>query len=55
MPKFILTTKIYATPDVCFNLARSIDLHLDTMKHTAESAIAGVTSGSTFSCVLHGV
>lgn len=45
MPKFILYTKIYASPDTCFNLARSIDLHLDTMKHTGEKAIAGVTSG----------
>lgn len=45
MPKFILYTKIYASPDVCFNLARSIDLHLETMKHTGEKAIAGVTSG----------
>ncbi|TCD01659.1 SRPBCC family protein [Pedobacter psychroterrae] len=45
MPKFVLKTKIYATPDVCFNLARSIDLHLDTMKHTGERAIAGVTTG----------
>lgn len=45
MPKFILYTKIYSSPDICFNLARSIDLHLDTMKHTGEKAIAGVTSG----------
>jgi ligand-binding SRPBCC domain-containing protein len=45
MPKFILHTKIYAGPDVCFNLARSIDLHLETMKHTGEKAIAGVTRG----------
>jgi ligand-binding SRPBCC domain-containing protein len=45
MPGFILYTKIYASPDVCFNLARSIDLHLDTMKHTGEKAIAGVTGG----------
>jgi ligand-binding SRPBCC domain-containing protein len=45
MPKFILYTKIYSSADVCFNLARSIDLHLETMKHTGEKAIAGVTSG----------
>lgn len=45
MPKFIIYTKIYASADICFNLARSIDLHLDTMKHTRETAIAGVTSG----------
>ncbi|MBC7913322.1 MAG: SRPBCC family protein [Pyrinomonadaceae bacterium] len=45
MARFILYTKIYATPEACFDLARSIDLHLDTMKHTGETAIAGVTSG----------
>ncbi len=45
MPKFVLKTKIYATSDVCFNLARSIDLHLDTMRHTGERAVAGVTTG----------
>lgn len=45
MPKFTLNTKIYAAQEICFDFARSIDLHLDTMKHTNEKAIAGVTSG----------
>lgn len=45
MPKFTLTTHIKAPIEVCFDLARSIDLHLDTMKHTGEKAIAGVTTG----------
>jgi hypothetical protein len=45
MPRFILRTQINAQVYVCFDLARSIDLHLDTMKHTGERAIAGVTSG----------
>lgn len=45
MPSFILQTKIFANADACFDLARSIDLHLDTMKHTGEIAIAGITSG----------
>ena len=45
MPKFTLTTHIKAPIEVCFDLARSIDLHLDTMKHTDERAIAGITSG----------
>lgn len=45
MPKFTLTTHIKAPIEVCFDLARSIDLHMDTMKHTGETAIAGVTSG----------
>ncbi len=45
MPTFILRTQINAPIERCFDLARSIDLHLDTMKHTGERAIAGVTSG----------
>jgi ligand-binding SRPBCC domain-containing protein len=45
MPKFTLTTNIKAPIEICFDLSRSIDLHLDTMKHTGETAIAGVTSG----------
>lgn len=45
MPKFTLTTHIKAPVEVCFDLARSIDLHLETMKHTGETAIAGVTRG----------
>ena len=45
MPRFTLTTHIKAPIEICFDLARSIDLHLDTMKHTGEQAIAGVTSG----------
>ena len=45
MPTFILRTQINAPVERCFDLARSIDLHLDTMKHTGETAIAGVTSG----------
>ncbi len=45
MPRFILRTQINAPIERCFDLARSIDLHLDTMKHTGETAISGVTSG----------
>ncbi|NEU10154.1 SRPBCC family protein [Flavihumibacter sp. R14] len=45
MPNILLSTRINAPVEVCFNLARSIDLHLDTMKHTGERAIAGTTSG----------
>lgn len=45
MPTFILRTQINAPVERCFDLARSIDLHLDTMKHTGERAIAGVTTG----------
>ena len=45
MPHFILSTKILAPIEVCFDLARSIELHIHSMAHTGEKAIAGVTSG----------
>ncbi len=45
MPKIELITKINAPIDVCFDLARSIDLHRISTAHTSEEAISGVTSG----------
>jgi len=45
MPQFTLHTHIKAPIEICFDLARSIDLHLETMKHTGETAVGGVTSG----------
>ena len=45
MPQIILNTRIHAPLDVCFNLARSIDLHQESMKQTGEQAIAGITKG----------
>jgi ligand-binding SRPBCC domain-containing protein len=45
MPRILLNTRIHAPLDVCFNLARSIDLHQESMKHTGEQAIAGTTEG----------
>lgn len=36
---------INAPIQVCFDLARSIDIHMDSTAHTHERAIAGVTSG----------
>jgi ligand-binding SRPBCC domain-containing protein len=45
MPIIILKTHIKAPVKACFDLARSIDLHMESMKHTHEKAIAGVTSG----------
>lgn len=39
--------EISAPIDVCFNLARDIDIHTQTVwKHTREKAIKGVTSGT---------
>lgn len=45
MPKIELTTKINAPIEKVFDLARSIDLHMESTKHTGERAIAGRTSG----------
>ena len=40
-----LVTDITASPDVCFDLSRSIDLHLESMVASGERAVGGVTSG----------
>jgi ligand-binding SRPBCC domain-containing protein len=40
-----LTTKIKAPVALCFDLSRSIHLHVNSMEHTKEKAIAGKTSG----------
>ena len=45
MPVIHLQTRISAPADVVFDLARSIDLHKDSLAHTDERAVAGVTSG----------
>lgn len=45
MPEIILTTIIKAPIKRCFDLARSIDLHLHTASQTNEEVIAGVRSG----------
>jgi ligand-binding SRPBCC domain-containing protein len=45
MPTIQLHTHINAPVKRCFDLARSIDLHLISTKHTGEQAIAGKTSG----------
>ncbi len=45
MPVIYLQTKILAPKEVCFDLARSIDLHVKSTAPTGERAIAGRTSG----------
>jgi ligand-binding SRPBCC domain-containing protein len=46
MPKIQLETHIKSNNiQVVFDLCRSIDLHIDSMQHTNEKAIAGRTSG----------
>jgi ligand-binding SRPBCC domain-containing protein len=45
MPKIELTTKINVPAEKVFDLARSIDLHMESTKQTGEKAIAGKTTG----------
>ncbi|WP_345955187.1 SRPBCC family protein [Mucilaginibacter sp. PAMB04168] len=45
MPVITLQTFIQAPVEGCFDLSRSIDLHLQSMQQHSEKAIAGVTSG----------
>jgi ligand-binding SRPBCC domain-containing protein len=45
VPVIELTTEIRAPIERTFDLARSVDLHMDSTAHTGERAIAGVTSG----------
>ena len=45
MPTLILVTDIDAPPERCFDLSRSIDLHVASAAKTGERAIAGVTHG----------
>ncbi|MEO8098106.1 MAG: SRPBCC family protein [Acidobacteriota bacterium] len=46
MPLIRIETPIRASMEVCFDLARNIDLHVESMKDTGERAVAGVTSGA---------
>jgi ligand-binding SRPBCC domain-containing protein len=45
MPTIRLETVIAASPDRCFDLSLSVDLHRHSVAHTRERPIAGVTSG----------
>lgn len=45
MPTIELITIINAPIEKCFDLARSIDLHMESTRQTGEQAIAGKTSG----------
>ncbi len=40
-----IVTDIAAPRDVCFDLSRSIDLHVESMAASQEQAVAGITSG----------
>ena len=45
MPRIELVTTIHAPLERVFDLARSLDLHADSMAETGERAVAGKTSG----------
>jgi ligand-binding SRPBCC domain-containing protein len=45
MPVIVLHTRIAAPRERVFDLSRSLDLHQDTVVHTKERVVAGVTSG----------
>lgn len=45
MPHLELTTVINAAVERCFDLARDIDVHVESMAASRERAVAGVTSG----------
>jgi ligand-binding SRPBCC domain-containing protein len=45
MPTIILTTTVNAPIEKVFDLARSIDLHQQSMAHTHEKAVGGKLSG----------
>jgi len=40
-----LETHIKAPIEICFDVSRDIDVHIESTKHTGETAIAGTTSG----------
>jgi ligand-binding SRPBCC domain-containing protein len=45
VPGFRIVTDIDAPVERCFDLSRSIDLHLESMIASGERAVAGVTAG----------
>jgi ligand-binding SRPBCC domain-containing protein len=45
VPLITLLTHIHAPCELCFDLARSIDLHAQSLSNTAERAVAGITHG----------
>jgi len=45
MARFELTTKINASPAICFDLSRDLDLHQSSMESSGEKAISGRTTG----------
>lgn len=46
MPEIVLTTRIPATPEACFELSLSVDAHTASMSASGETIVGGVDSGS---------
>jgi ligand-binding SRPBCC domain-containing protein len=45
VPKIYLATRIAASPQRCFDLARSVEIHQQSTASSGERAVAGVTAG----------
>ncbi len=45
MATLTLTTEMRASPERCFDAARDLDLHIESMADSRERAVAGTTSG----------
>src|SRR6516225_2070064 len=45
MATIVLTTLIHAPPERCFDLSRSVDLHVASTRETGERAVGEATSG----------
>ncbi|MEA2337602.1 MAG: hypothetical protein QOE82_1609 [Thermoanaerobaculia bacterium] len=45
MAVITIDTMVRASPERCFDASRDLDLHLESMGHTGERAVAGKTSG----------
>jgi ligand-binding SRPBCC domain-containing protein len=45
MTSIYLETTINASQKICFDLSRSIDLHMSSMSHSKEKVVAGRTGG----------
>ncbi len=45
MTRIELSTILSASPQVCFDLARSVNTHLSSMQHTKERVVKGKTEG----------
>jgi ligand-binding SRPBCC domain-containing protein len=45
MPLITIVTRIEAPAELCFDLARSVELHVQSTAGTQERAVEGVTSG----------